>query len=250
LRGQERLWGNLNGIDNAAWNPETDTLLPANFSFEDQAGKAVCKSELQKHYGLPQKADVPVVGVVARLSNQKGIDDIASSVRAQLQSGKQMQLVICGEGQEEPAAELRQLQAEFPDNIAFDPVFAADKEHTILAGSDFFLMPSRFEPCGLPQMYALRYLTVPIVRAVGGLEESISSFDQKTGEGTGFKFIDDLQGALHNALSWYGEGEEARQPLLKNCADADFSWDSASAPEQLAFFRRILNQKAYQDLYL
>ncbi|MEQ8277524.1 MAG: glycogen/starch synthase [Deltaproteobacteria bacterium] len=243
MRANDKFWGNLNGIDNAAWNPETDPQIAANFSFEDQSGKAACKASLQQQYGLPERSDVPLFGVVARMSGQKGIDDIIGTARRALEAGKDLQLVVCGEGEEAIRDQMKQLAADFPKNVAYDGKFAPEKEHTILSGSDFFLMPSRFEPCGLPQMYALRYLTVPVVRGVGGLEESISNFDANTGEGNGFKFTDDLFGTVERALDWYGQGEEARQPLLANCAASDFSWDNASALEQIAFYRKIINER-------
>lgn len=243
LRANGKFWGNLNGIDNATWNPETDPQIAANFSFADQAGKAACKTALQKQYGLPERPDAPLFGVVARMSSQKGIDDIIGTARRALEAGKELQLVVCGEGEESIKDQMKQLAADFPNNVVYDGKFEPAKEHTILSGSDFFLMPSRFEPCGLPQMYALRYLTVPIVRGVGGLEESISDFDAHTGVGNGFKFTDDLFGTVERALDWYGQGADARQDLLANCAASDFSWDTASAPEQIAFYRKMINEK-------
>lgn len=237
LKSRDKLWGNLNGIDTTTWNSETDPLIPAHFSFEDRAGKGVCKASLQEQYGLPVRPDVPLFGVVARMSAQKGIDDIIDSARRALSENRDMQLVVCGEGQDDIKGAMAQLAHDFPDRVAYDGEFTSEKEHTILAGSDFFLMPSRFEPCGLPQMYALRYLTVPIVRAVGGLEESIED------GGNGFKFTDDLYGAVDRALAWYNGQEDEREAMLKRCADSDFSWDTSSAPEQVAFYRKVINER-------
>src|SRR5207253_2804056 len=123
--------------------------------------------------------------------------------------------------------------------------FNVEKEHAVYAGSDFFLMPSKFEPCGLPQMYALRYLTVPIVRAVGGLNESIEDWDERTGRGNGFKFSEDLDGCIDRALAWYEGGERVREALLESCAASDFAWESSSALEQVAFYRKIINRSRY-----
>jgi starch synthase len=235
-----RLWGNLNGIDNSAWDPATDEALPANFSFLDQSGKAACKAELQKEFGLPQRADTPVIGVVARLADQKGWDDVIANMRRTLESGKDVQYVLMGDGERWFEDQIRELMQRFPENIAFSSYNNA-KEHRVYGGSDFFLMPSKFEPCGLPQMYALRYLTVPIVKSVGGLEESIRAFDPDSGKGNGFKFDWAIDRAVNEALEWYGKGHEARQTLLRNCALSDFSWETSSAVEQVAFYREMLN---------
>jgi starch synthase len=234
------LWGNLNGIDNKVWNPQNDSAIEANYSFVNQDGKAACKAALQAEFGLPELPNVPLVGALGRLADQKGWPDVIGNVRRTLESGKAVQYVLMGDGDAELERQIRELVAQFPDKVAFAP-YAADKEHRFYAGSDFFLMPSKFEPCGLPQLYALRYLTVPIVRAVGGLEESIRDWNPATGKGNGFKFTWDIDGAVNAALDWYAEGEVARQPLLRNCALADFSWERSSAVEQAAFYREMLN---------
>ncbi len=243
LYAEERLWGNLNGIDTKSWDPSTDPALPAPYSFADQAGKAACKSALQARYGLPQRADTPLVGAVSRITDQKGIDDIVATVERRMTAGEDVQFVVCGTGDAALCAQLADLAKRYPDNVAFDGAFAKDKERKIIAGADLFLMPSRFEPCGLPQMYAMRYLTVPVVRAVGGLEESVQPYDALEQTGTGFKFggargggVDD---GLDAALAWYRQGDGARAALIRNCALADFSWETTSAAEQVAFFRTL-----------
>lgn len=240
LSVKDRLWGNLNGIDTVAWNPKTDPLLAAPFSIDDLAGKAACKADVQQRFGLARDPEAALVGVVARLTNQKGFDDILDTIERTMAEGRHVQFVVSGQGDQAIADHLRDLERRYPGKVAFDPNFTVDKEHVVYGGSDFFLMPSKFEPCGLPQMYALRYLTVPIVRAVGGLEESIQSWDEKSGTGNGFKFDDDLMGAMNRALGWYERGPEGRKPLLESCANSDFSWENSSAPEQLAFFRKLL----------
>jgi starch synthase len=249
LHARDRLWGNLNGIDNAIWNPETDPLLKQPFSFDDLAGKAACKADLQHRFGLAKDPDTALVGVVARLTNQKGIDDIISTIEAAMIAERRVQFLIVGQGEQAIADQLRALVQKYPGKVAFDQKFTVEKEHLVYAGSDFFMMPSKFEPCGLPQMYALRYLTVPIVRAVGGLNESIQNYDPKRGTGNGFKFgrgqIDqDLRACLDSALKWYETGRKGRENLLRSCAFSDFSWDKSSAVEQVAFFRKIINRFA------
>lgn len=242
LDAEDRLFGNLNGIDTKAWDPETDPLLPASFGFHDLEGKAACKAALQADFGLPVKPGVPVVGVVARLAEQKGWGDVVRAIEHAAASKKDVQFVLCGQGDKAIAGQLRELAARYPEMVAFDGGFTPTKEHRIYGGSDLFLMPSRFEPCGLPQMYALRYLTVPVVRAVGGLEESVEAWDPKRETGNGFKFDADVTRALDQALEWYGAGEPARRSLLRRCALSDFSWQTRSAVEQAAFYREVRNQ--------
>lgn len=244
LHAEDRLWGNLNGIDTTSWDPAKDAALPAQYSFADQAGKRACKADLQKQYGLPVREGTPVVGVVSRLAEQKGIDDIVSTISRRMERGEDVQFVVCGQGDAALIAQLDALAKKYPNNVVIDTAFTKQKERRIIAGSDLFLMPSRFEPCGLPQMYAMRYLTVPVVRAVGGLEESVEQYDPSTKAGNGFKFgandskttVDD---ALDDALAWFKSGDRAA--LVRNCALTDFSWDTTSAAEQVAFFRKVMN---------
>jgi starch synthase len=237
LEAEERLWGNLNGIDTASWDPSTDPALPAAYSFADQSGKAVCKAALQKKYGLAVDAGVPVVGVVSRITDQKGIDDIVKTIDRRMSAGERVQFVVCGQGDAPLCNKLTDLARRFPNNVALDGAFTKNKEREIIGGADLFLMPSRFEPCGLPQMYAMRYLTVPVVRAVGGLEESVRAWDPATHEGNGFKGAD-VERALDDALAWYGSGD--RKALIRNLALTDFSWETTSAAEQVAFFRKVI----------
>jgi starch synthase len=243
LHARDRLWGNLNGIDNSAWNPETDPLVRHHFSFADRAGKARNKAELQGMFGLPAKPETPVVGVLARLTEQKGFDEIVPAIERAMRENKDVQFVICGDGDPEIRRRIDELVKAYPHNVAIAEKFSVELEHMIYAGSDLFLMPSKFEPCGLPQMYALRYLTIPIVRAVGGLEESIQDWSPHTGSGgsgNGFKFTTDLDGALERALAWYGSGADGRETLLRNAALSNFSWETTSAVEQVAFYRKVL----------
>jgi starch synthase len=249
LHARRRLWGNLNGIDHDVWNPKTDPHLAAPFSLDEPGGKAACKSDLQARFGLAKDDGAALIGVVARLTHQKGIDDIIASIERAMAAGRHAQFVILGEGDPAIAERLRGLVEAYPGKVAFDDAFTTEKEHVIYGGSDFFLMPSRFEPCGLPQMYALRYLTVPIVRAVGGLDESIDDYDPKRQSGNGFKFrgAGDLSACLDRAIAWYETGEAGRRPLLERCASSDFSWETSSAVEQVAFYRTIIDRFAKDE---
>lgn len=246
LHGRGRLWGNLNGIDPYDWDPTTDQKIPYHFSFADLTGKRRCKERLREYYGLSRSVgDIPVFGVVARLAEQKGWDDILRCIDYCMAQppGKRAQFVLCGQGDPRLAESLRLIARKYPEYVSFDGVFSEEKEHLIYAGSDFFLMPSKFEPCGLPQMYVLRYMTVPVVRGVGGLEESIVEYNAQEHIGNGFKFAPEqsIIPCIERALKWYSQGETARLDLLRNCSLADFSWENASAPEQLAFFRKVIN---------
>lgn len=237
---RRRLWGCLNGVDYETWDPARDEKLPARYAIDELEGKAACKAALQRRYGLPERPEVPLIGALARLDWQKGWEDVMRAVAHTAETGQEAQFILSGAGNEELAGRLAELAAAHPGRAVFDPDFAPEKEHMLYAGADLFLMPSRFEPCGLPQMYALKYLTVPIVRAVGGLDESIDEYDPTEGTGNGFKFQRDVNAAVDRALSWYRRGPKGRRELLELCASCDFSWDTTAAPELYAFYRELL----------
>lgn len=225
------LFGVLNGIDDRRWDPASDPLLPRRFTADDLSGKRYCKAQLQREAGLPQRPEVPLVGMVTRLSRQKGIDVVAATLQRLLDLG--VQLVLLGSG--DPWAEehfneaSRQLRPRFHAWLTFDERLA----HLIEAGSDFFLMPSRWEPCGLNQMYSMRYGTIPIVRATGGLHDTGESFDEDRGSGTCFKFHDLTPDALVNVTAWatriYRERPLAMADLVQRAMAQDFSWGRAAA---------------------
>ncbi|MGC4001235.1 MAG: glycogen synthase GlgA [Anaeromyxobacter sp.] len=232
-RGRD-LTGILNGIDTAEWNPATDPHLAAPFSPEDLAGKATNKAAVQRELGLPVRPDVPLVGMVGRLAEQKGIDLVSAVLPALLQAD--VQLVLLGSGDPGYQDLLRQAAAAQPQKMAVRIGFDEGLAHRIEAGGDVFLMPSRFEPCGLNQMYSLRYGTVPVVRAVGGLEDTVEDYDG-AGAGTGFKFRqytpDALMTALRRALDLYRDRRAWRGLMLRGMAE-DNSWErSAASYEQI-----------------
>ena len=206
---RDSLTGILNGIDEDEWNPSADPYLPRGFSADDLDGKEVCKQALMASVHLPYKPEVPVIGLVSRLVWQKGLD-LCTRVLPSLLRHTRCQLVVLGKG--EPAYEefFRTLALAFPHKVAYDSAFNEPRAHLIEAGADMFLMPSRYEPCGLNQMYSLRYGTVPIVHKTGGLADTVWNFDEKTRKGTGFVFehFDDagLSWALRRALDVWGHG--------------------------------------------
>ncbi len=198
----ENYIGILNGCDYTQWNPETDTVIPAKYSPEDLSGKAVCKRELQKRFGLQVTPDIPIVGVVSRLVDQKGLNLLAQSIERLVQAMR-VQFVVLGSGDKTLEAFYGRLPVRYPGRIGSYIGYSDEVAHWIEAGSDFFVMPSIFEPCGLNQMYSLKYGTLPIVRATGGLDDSVQQYNEVTGEGTGFKFNEASANAIYYA-SWLG----------------------------------------------
>lgn len=193
LRNRGGVIGVLNGIDDAVWNPITDRFLPENFTPQDLSGKAACKAALQAEMGLPVRPDVPLLGLISRLVSQKGIDLIASALGEILSLG--VQIVALGSGEawiEQLFSRLSATSTQFRAHLGMNEALA----HRIEAGSDFFLMPSRYEPCGLNQLYSQRYGTLPIVRAVGGLDDTVEN------EVTGFKFDELSADALAQTVAW------------------------------------------------
>jgi len=232
------LRGILNGIDVEEWNPATDPLIPAHYDARRMGGKAKCKAALQKELGLPVRPEVPIFGLVGRLTTQKGVDVLAHALERILRWD--VQVVLLGTGDPDAEEFFRRAQWErgerFRAWIGFDNGLA----HRIEAGGDFFLMPSRFEPCGLNQMYSLRYGTLPIVRATGGLVDTVQNYDQSNGGGTGFMFQDLNPDALANTIGWavstWFDRPEHIAGMRKRAMAQDFSWDRAAV--------------AYRDLYL
>jgi starch synthase len=229
------LFGVLNGIDYDVWNPETDALIPANFSHEDLAGKAECKAVLQRESGLAEDPAVPVIGIVSRLVDQKGFGELVGPSYGSLHSicsQLDVQVVILGTGDEWCENELRHL-AWALDNLSVTIAFSERTAHLIEAGSDFFLMPSRYEPCGLNQMYSLRYGTLPIVRRTGGLADTVDSYDEATGGGTGFVFDQLTPSAIFNTVGWatwaWYERRAHIDAMRVRAMQRRFSWTDSAA---------------------
>lgn len=227
--------GILNGIDYDEWNPATDKYLPANYDEHDLSGKAICKAKLQEQFGLPQN-DVPILGMVSRLVEQKGIDLVMQAIHHIM--ALDVQMIVLGEGDPIAHEFLKHTASQYPHKFACKIGYDNSLAHRIEAGADFFIMPSRFEPCGLNQMYSLRYGTPPIVRATGGLDDTIENLDEKTGHGTGFKFIDADGWALFNTVGWavwiYYNRKEMLHGMRVEGMKKRFRWeDSAEGYEAL-----------------
>ncbi len=227
----DRLAGILNGVDYSAWNPEKDKLIAMKYSAKDLSGKRVCKQDLLETFGIAREhAGRPLIGIVSRFADQKGFDLIAE--RAHDLMRMELTLAVLGTGERKYEELFRALAAAYPGRagvkIAYDNTLA----HKVEAGADVFLMPSRYEPCGLNQIYSMKYGTVPVVRATGGLEDSVEQFDLEHGTGTGFKFSEYSSGAMlyavRQALQHFVD-EGIWQRIQLNGMAKDFSWKGPAA---------------------
>jgi starch synthase len=228
------LSGILNGVDYTEWSPDIDPHIPARYSVDDLAGKRVCKANLLREFGLPAEAiDRPLIGIVSRFTRQKGTDILAAVAARIVDEG--FYLVALGSGEPEYEDFFRRMAADHPDRIAVRFGYDNPLSHRIEAGADLFLMPSRYEPCGLNQMYSLRYGTVPVVRATGGLNDTID-------EGTGFKFGEYSGAALLRAVEAAGAAyaDPVRwRAMVRRGMLQDFSWKT-SAGAYSGLYRRLL----------
>ena len=238
------LYGIINGIDYSEWNPESDSLIAANYSAADLSGKAICKAALQSAVGLPRSAGrAPLIGIISRLVDQKGFDLIEEAIECI--AGCDLQMAILGTGQQKYHQMLETLAARNPHKVAVRLGFDNRLAHQIEAGSDMFLMPSRYEPCGLNQLYSLRYGTVPIVRSTGGLADTVTDFNPDDNSGAGFVFkkysADQMMEALKRALAAY-QCVECWQRLMIQGMRQNWSWET-SAQEYVKLYDILLQKR-------
>ena len=237
-----KLTGITNGIDIRTFNPETDPALPAHYSAKALAGKAKCKAALQEEVGLPVRKDVPLLVMVTRLAGHKGLDLLCYIARRLLWE-QDVQLLILGTGEAQYESFFRDLQNEFPDRVAAKITFNLGLAARIYAGGDIYLMPSKSEPCGLSQMNAMRYGTIPVVHATGGLKDTVPGVDENGEGGLGFTFEsyngDDFYGALKRCIDLYKYQPKQFKALQKTCMSQDFSWD-VPAGRYMDLFHRML----------
>ena len=233
--------GILNGIDSAVWNPQKDKLIPQQFSASDMAGKAVAKAALQKQFGLPEDPNVPLIGMIGRLTEQKGVGDLFGPTYGSMWSicrDMKVQIVLIGTGDAWCEHEIRSLSSRL-SNFKAKIGYSEEMSHLIEAGSDFFLMPSRYEPCGLNQMYSLAYGTLPIVRRTGGLADTVENYNESKGSGTGFLFDDLNPQAIYNTVgwavwAWYNHPQHI-EAMRQRAMQQDFSWEK-SAKKYIAMY--------------
>jgi len=238
----DRLYGILNGVDYDAWNPATDTLIAANYTPQDLQGKAACKKALLERMGIRMPVlDRPLLGIVSRFDPQKGFDLIAQI--AHDLAAMDLYVVVLGTGEPEYETLFRTLASSYPAKFLVTVAYDNSLAHQIEAGADMFLMPSRYEPSGLNQLYSMKYGTVPVVRATGGLEDTVESFDGQSG--TGFKFApysaDALLDTIQQALKCYRQ-TVAWPRLMQNCMARDFSW-AGSASEYGRIYEVLRREK-------
>ncbi|MCI4626175.1 MAG: glycogen synthase GlgA [Candidatus Magnetoovum sp. WYHC-5] len=242
---KDSLIGVLNGVDYELWNPQTDTYIVQNYSKDELTAKGVCKAALQKHFNLPQKSHVPFLGLITKLVKQKGIDVFAETVCQLLEHD--IQLAILGSGETWANFFFGDLNRRFPGKVGCYIGYDETLAHQITAGVDLLLMPSRFEPCGLNQMYCMCYGTLPIVRAVGGLNDTVINFDEHTMEGTGFKFYELTAEALLNTINWamhiyYNRNEMFKKIMLK-AMDMRFTWENSAKRYEEIYFQAIKKKR-------
>jgi starch synthase len=239
------LSGIVNGIDTDTWDPARDASLPATYTTDDFTGKAACKAALQKEVGLPVDSHIALFGVVSRFATQKGLDLLATCLPEVLLQ-MHVQFVVLGSGDSGLETIFRDLAARYPHQLGLHVGFNGGLAKRIQAGSDFFVMPSRAEPCGLTQLYAMRYGTPPIVRATGGLVDTVTSYAEGPANATGFHFEDATSLALSNTIGWacatYYDRPEDYQQLRRNGMARDFSWDS-SAEHYLDVYRWAITER-------
>jgi len=239
-----KLTGITNGIDTNTFNPETDPALPAHYNAETFAeGKAAVKAALQEEVGLPVKPDVPLMVMVTRLAGHKGLDLLCYIARRLLWE-EDCQLLILGTGEAQYETFFKELQEQFPEQVAAKITFNLNLAARIYAGGDIYLMPSKSEPCGLSQMNAMRYGTVPVVHATGGLKDTVPPCDENGEGGLGFTFqsynADDFLAAIKRALSLYKDQPENWKALIKKEMEMDFSWD-VPAGRYMDLFNHMLS---------
>ncbi|MFH1087281.1 MAG: glycogen synthase GlgA [Chloroflexota bacterium] len=234
-----RLVGILNGVDYDIWNPETDALIARKYGRRNLAAKALCKIDLQRTLSLPETRNTPVIGMVSRLATQKGFYLLERAIDRLL--SRELQLVVLGRGEKYFEDMVARLPERYPGKAGVRVVFDERLAHQVIAGSDMFLMPSRYEPSGLTQLYGLKYGTVPVVRGTGGLKDSVQDYDPRTGKGNGIVFsryeAEDLLEAVDRAVALYQSRQWAT--LMQNGMAADFSWEH-SAGEYLNLYHRLV----------
>jgi len=225
----DRLKGILNGIDYNIWDPETDINIVRNYTIDDLTGKRACKTDLQKTFGLEENSSVPIIGMVARFTSQKGFDLVTAAMSDLMK--KNIQFIILGYGEKHYQEIFENMKTQYPRRLDIKLAFDFSSEHKIIAGADIILVPSRYEPCGLTQMHALRYGTIPVVRETGGLKDTVYEFDPDKGTGNGFLFkaseVPDFLGAIDRALSVYKQ-KKLWELLIKNGMKEDHSWGKSA----------------------
>lgn len=241
---RDDLYGIVNGIDQELWNPETDTAVPARYSSRSRAGKEKCRKTLLKRCGFKASGDTPIFGMVTRLDDQKGLDIFEKAMPELMK--QDIRLVVLGTGSEAHHETMRTLAEEYPEKFHVSLAFDDDFARLIYAGADAFLMPSRYEPCGLGQLIAMRYGTLPVVHATGGLADTVADLGEDEKNGNGFVFTeyssDSLTDAVNRAVNVFRKKNDPRwENAVYRAMTGDYSWDHA-ADKYLDLYERIGNR--------
>jgi starch synthase len=236
------LTGIINGVDYKVWNPGTDPRIAARFSVSDLSGKSACKTDLQESAQLPVRPNVPLIGMVSRLSSQKGIDIVEGALTSLLE--RELQFVLLGAGDSRYHEKFEKIAKEEPDKTGIFLTYDDELAHKIFAGADMLLVPSRYEPCGLNQLYGLKYGAVPIVRSTGGLADTVEEYDPELDSGTGFKFVEQDPPALERTILkatdlYLNKPEEWRRLMIRGMSQ-DFSW-KRSAKEYIRLYEKAID---------
>ncbi|OGW06670.1 MAG: starch synthase [Nitrospinae bacterium RIFCSPLOWO2_12_39_16] len=240
---KDDLYGVLNGIDYEEWNPATDKYIAAKYLKENLSGKWECKKDLLKIYGLKPSKEIPVLSVISRLADQKGFNLVAEIVNELMELD--IQFVLLGTGEEKYHKLFEEIGKKYPSKAGIKIGFDNALAHKIEAGADMFLMPSRYEPCGLNQLYSLKYGTIPIVRATGGLNDTVENYNPVTKNGNGFKFAEYSSTALFSAIKTaidFHKNKTQWNRIMMNAMGEDFSW-SHSAREYVELYRKVINKR-------
>ncbi len=223
-----------------------DALIPARYTVNDLAGKAVCKRELQQRLGLEVDPAIPLVGLVSRMADQKGLDILADAI-AGIVDDMHVQFAVLGSGNNWLERFYGDLPQRYPGKIGSYIGYNNELAHWIEAGADFFIMPSRYEPCGLNQIYSLKYGTLPIVRATGGLDDTVQQYDETDGSGTGFKFWEPSPQAIYFTVGWavstYYDRPAHLQQMITRAMKERFSWEESARSYEAAYLQAIVNKQ-------
>lgn len=242
----ENYIGILNGVDYSQWSPDVDTLIPAQYSREDRSGKAACKRALQRRLHLHVDPNVPLIGVVSRMAHQKGLDLLANAIEAII-SDMHVQFAVLGSGDKTLESFYGALPSRYPGRVGCHIGYSNELAHWIEAGSDFFIMPSRYEPCGLNQIYSLKYGTLPIVRATGGLDDTVEQYVETTGGGTGFKFWDLSAHGIYYTTGWavstYHDRPAHIEQMIDRAMAQRFTWTDSAKGYEKAYQKALANKK-------
>jgi starch synthase len=243
-----KLYGILNGVDYEEWSPAIDSFIPQMFECDDLSGKAICKTQLQQFYHLPVRSDIPVFGLVGRLVEQKGIELLAHAIWSLMEMD--IQIVMLGAGEKWAEHYFSDIASKYPDKFGCFIGYRNDLAHQIEAGSDLFLMPSLFEPCGLNQIYSLRYGTLPIVRATGGLDDTIENYQNDQTNGTGFKFYDATSDALTGTVKWavdvWHNDSSGFAQMRQNAMAKRYDWSVAAKEYEAVYNKIVEGRKSHQ----